>query len=62
VIAVRQWPRDFGTIAYGSYTSQVAVAANGSVKVKRIVCSIDCGMYVNPDAIEAQIKVARFSG
>ncbi|MCP2132742.1 xanthine dehydrogenase family protein molybdopterin-binding subunit [Bradyrhizobium ottawaense] len=45
--------------AYGSYTSQVAeveVAANGSVKVKRIVCAIDCGMYVNPDTIEAQIQ------
>ncbi|MET4493412.1 xanthine dehydrogenase family protein molybdopterin-binding subunit [Bradyrhizobium sp. LA7.1] len=45
--------------AYGSYTSQVAeveVAADGSVKVKRIVCAIDCGMYVNPDTIEAQIQ------
>jgi isoquinoline 1-oxidoreductase beta subunit len=45
--------------AYGSYTSQVAeveVAADGSVKVKRIVCAIDCGMYVNPDTIEAQVQ------
>jgi len=45
--------------AYGSYTSQVAeveVAADGSVKVKRIVCAIDCGMHVNPDTIEAQIQ------
>ncbi|MGY0574695.1 molybdopterin cofactor-binding domain-containing protein [Bradyrhizobium sp. RDM12] len=45
--------------SYGSYTSQVAeleVAADGSVKVKRIVCAIDCGMYVNPDTIEAQIQ------
>jgi isoquinoline 1-oxidoreductase subunit beta len=45
--------------AYGSYTSQVAeveVAADGSVKVKRIVCVIDCGMHVNPDTIEAQIQ------
>src|SRR3954468_10194992 len=45
--------------AYGSYTSQVAeveVAANGSVKVKRIVCAVDCGMYVNPDTIEAQVQ------
>jgi isoquinoline 1-oxidoreductase subunit beta len=45
--------------AYGSYTSQVAeveVAADGSVKVKRIVCAIDCGMYVNPDTIEAQVE------
>jgi isoquinoline 1-oxidoreductase subunit beta len=45
--------------AYGSYTSQVAeveVAPDGSVKVKRIVCAIDCGMYVNPDTIEAQVQ------
>jgi isoquinoline 1-oxidoreductase beta subunit len=45
--------------AYGSYTSAVAeveVAADGSVKVKRIVCAIDCGMYVNPDTIEAQVQ------
>ncbi|MGO4513994.1 molybdopterin cofactor-binding domain-containing protein [Bradyrhizobium sp. 2TAF36] len=45
--------------AYGSYTSQVAeveVAADGSVKVKRIVCALDCGMYVNPDTIEAQVQ------
>lgn len=45
--------------AYGSYTSQVAeveVAADGSVKVKRIVCVIDCGVHVNPDTIEAQIQ------
>ncbi|MBZ9942375.1 molybdopterin-dependent oxidoreductase [Mesorhizobium sp. BR1-1-13] len=44
--------------AYGSYASQVAeveVAPDGSVKVKRIVCAIDCGIYVNPDTIEAQI-------
>ncbi|MGY4476183.1 molybdopterin cofactor-binding domain-containing protein [Bradyrhizobium sp. USDA 3364] len=45
--------------AYGSYTSQVAeveVGIDGSIKVKRIVCAIDCGMYVNPDTIEAQIQ------
>lgn len=45
--------------AYGSYLSQVAevaVAADGSVKVKRIVCVVDCGMYVNPDTIEAQVQ------
>lgn len=45
--------------AYGSYASQVAevvVAPDGSVKVKRIVCAIDCGIYVNPDTIEAQIQ------
>ncbi|MEH2512279.1 isoquinoline 1-oxidoreductase beta subunit [Nitrobacteraceae bacterium AZCC 1564] len=45
--------------AFGSYMSQVAeveVAADGSIKVKRIVCAVDCGMYVNPDTIEAQVQ------
>jgi isoquinoline 1-oxidoreductase beta subunit len=45
--------------AFGSYLSAVAeveVAADGSVKVKRIVCAVDCGMYINPDTIEAQIQ------
>lgn len=43
--------------AFGSYTSQVAeVAADGSVEIKRVVCAIDCGMYINPDTIEAQVQ------
>ncbi|UPJ48514.1 xanthine dehydrogenase family protein molybdopterin-binding subunit [Bradyrhizobium sp. 200] len=45
--------------AFGSYLSAVAeveVAADGSVKVKRIVCAVDCGMYINPDTIEAQVQ------
>lgn len=32
------------------------MAADGSVKVKRIVCAVDCGMYINPDTIEAQVQ------
>lgn len=45
--------------AFGSYVSQVAeveLAADGSIKVKRIVCALDCGLHVNPDTIEAQIQ------
>jgi len=45
--------------AFGSYLSAVAkveVAADGSVKIKRIVCAVDCGMCVNPDTIEAQVQ------
>src|SRR4051794_32752314 len=43
---------------YGSYTSQIAEVSGGRwlCQVKRIVCAIDCGMYVNPDTIEAQIQ------
>jgi isoquinoline 1-oxidoreductase beta subunit len=45
--------------AFGSYMSQVAeveVAKDGGVKVKRIVCAVDCGYTVNPDTVRAQIE------
>ena len=51
--------------AFGSYLAQVAeveVAANGSLKVHRIVCAVDCGMVVNPDTIEAQVQGGTFFG
>jgi isoquinoline 1-oxidoreductase beta subunit len=51
--------------AFGSYVSQVAeveVATDGSVKVHRIVCAVDCGMVVNPDTIEAQVQGGTFFG
>jgi isoquinoline 1-oxidoreductase beta subunit len=43
----------------GSYLSQVAeveVAADGSIRVHRIVCAVDCGLAVNPDTIAAQME------
>lgn len=45
--------------AFGSYMAQVAevaVAADGSVKVRRVVCAVDCGQVVNPDIVKAQIE------
>ena len=45
--------------AFGSYLSQVAeveVASDGSVKVHRIVCAVDCGIVINPDTVAAQIE------
>lgn len=45
--------------AFGSYLSMVAhvaVDAQGQVRVKRVVCAVDCGMTVNPKTIEAQIE------
>ena len=44
---------------FGSYLAQVAeveVATDGTVRVHRIVCAVDCGMVVNPDTIAAQIE------
>jgi isoquinoline 1-oxidoreductase beta subunit len=42
--------------------AEVEVAANGSLKVHRIVCAVDCGMVVNPDTIEAQVQGGTFFG
>jgi isoquinoline 1-oxidoreductase beta subunit len=45
--------------AFGSYLSQVAeveVAADGSIRVRRLVCAVDCGLAVNPDTIAAQME------
>jgi len=45
--------------AFGSYLSQVAeveAADDGSIKVRRVVCAVDCGIVVNPDTVAAQIE------
>jgi len=36
--------------------AEVSVAADGAVRVHRVVCAVDCGQVVNPDTIEAQIQ------
>ncbi len=44
---------------FGTYLSQVAeveVAKDGSVRVKRVVCAVDCGQVVNPDTVRAQLE------
>jgi isoquinoline 1-oxidoreductase beta subunit len=45
--------------SWGTYLAQVAeVEVNGSsdVRVRRIVCAVDCGQVVNPDIVKAQIE------
>ena len=44
---------------FGSYlalVAEVAVAADKSVKVRRVVAAVDCGMVVNPNTVRAQIE------
>jgi isoquinoline 1-oxidoreductase subunit beta len=36
--------------------AEVEVDAAGNVRVKRIVCAVDCGQVVNPDNIKAQME------
>jgi isoquinoline 1-oxidoreductase subunit beta len=44
---------------FGTYMAQVVeveVAKDGAVRVRRVVCAVDCGTPVNPDTIRAQIQ------
>jgi len=44
---------------FGSYLAQVAeveVSKEGDVRVRRVVCAVDCGTVVNPDTVQAQIQ------
>jgi isoquinoline 1-oxidoreductase beta subunit len=45
--------------AFGSYLAQVAeveVSREGTVRVRRVVCAMDCGTVVNPDTVQAQLQ------
>jgi isoquinoline 1-oxidoreductase beta subunit len=56
---------ELSTHVFGSYMAQVAeveVANDGSVRVKRVVCAVDCGSVVNPNTIEAQVQGAVIFG
>ena len=51
--------------AFATYMAQVAeveVATDGTVRVRRVVCAVDCGTVVNPDTVEAQIQSAVIFG
>jgi isoquinoline 1-oxidoreductase subunit beta len=46
--------------SFGSFVAEVAeVGVNrgsGEIRVHRVVCAVDCGRYVNPDTIAAQME------
>jgi isoquinoline 1-oxidoreductase beta subunit len=44
----------FGSFA--AMVSEVNVAPDGSLAVKRITCAVDCGQVINPDTVDAQIQ------
>jgi isoquinoline 1-oxidoreductase beta subunit len=50
---------------FATYMAQVAeveVAKDGSVRVRRVVCAVDCGTAVNPDTVRAQFQSAIIFG
>ncbi|WP_315983369.1 molybdopterin cofactor-binding domain-containing protein [Aliamphritea spongicola] len=36
--------------------AEVLVADDGSFRVEKITCAVDCGLAINPDIIEAQMQ------
>jgi isoquinoline 1-oxidoreductase beta subunit len=45
--------------AFATYLAQVAeveVSNDGAVRVRRVVCAVDCGTVVNPNTVRAQIQ------
>src|SRR6516165_6812700 len=50
---------------FATYMAQIAeveVSKDGSVRVRRVVCAVDCGTVVNPDTVRAQIEGAIIFG
>ena len=50
---------------FGTYLAQIAeveVSKDGAVRVRRVVCAVDCGIVVNPDTVRAQIQGAIIFG
>jgi isoquinoline 1-oxidoreductase beta subunit len=50
---------------FATYLAQVAeveVSKDGAVRVRRVVCAVDCGAVVNPDTVRAQIQSAIMFG
>lgn len=45
--------------SFGSYVAEVAevsIQADGSLRVDRVVCAVDCGTVINPDVVRAQVE------
>jgi isoquinoline 1-oxidoreductase beta subunit len=46
-------------MVFGCYLAQIAeveVSKVGDVRLRRVVCAVDCGTVVNPNTVEAQIQ------
>jgi isoquinoline 1-oxidoreductase beta subunit len=43
---------------YMAHVAEVEVSKDGAVRVRRVVCAVDCGTVINPDTVRAQIQSA----
>jgi isoquinoline 1-oxidoreductase beta subunit len=44
--------------SYMAHVAEVEVGKDGRVRVRRVVCAVDCGTALNPDTIRAQLQSA----
>src|SRR6266853_457299 len=42
--------------SFMAFIAEAEVAKDGTVRVRRVVCAVDCGIVVNPDIVRAQIQ------
>jgi isoquinoline 1-oxidoreductase subunit beta len=52
----------FAFATYMALVAEVEVARGGDVRVRRVVCAVDCGAVVNPDTVQAQAQGAIIFG
>jgi isoquinoline 1-oxidoreductase subunit beta len=52
----------FTFATYMAQIAEVEVPKDGAVRVRRVVCAVDCGTVVNPDTVQAQIQSAIMFG
>jgi isoquinoline 1-oxidoreductase beta subunit len=52
----------FAFATYMAHVAEVEVSKDGAVRVRRVVCAVDCGTVVNPDTVQAQIESAVIFG
>ncbi|HEX9461639.1 MAG TPA: xanthine dehydrogenase family protein molybdopterin-binding subunit [Alphaproteobacteria bacterium] len=48
--------------SYMAHVAEVEVSKDGEVRVRRVVCAVDCGSVVNPDTVRAQVQSAVIFG
>jgi len=48
--------------SYMAYVAEVEIAKEGAVRVRRVVCALDCGTVVNSDTVKAQVQSGAMFG
>ena len=52
----------FAFATYQAHVAEVEVSKDGTARVRRVACAVDCGTVVNPDTVQAQIQSAIMFG